>query len=58
MRKLTMRGIKLREIFQSQGFHVIEVYPGGAQDVLGIPRKREGRKVADGVGGAGHYGFK
>jgi predicted nuclease with RNAse H fold len=23
-------------------FNVIEVYPGGAQDILGIPRKQEG----------------
>jgi predicted nuclease with RNAse H fold len=42
MRKLTMRGIQLREIFQAQGFTVLEAYPGGAQDVLGIPRKQRG----------------
>ncbi len=42
MRKLTVRGIRLREIFQSQNFKVIEAYPGGAQDVLGIPRKQQG----------------
>ena len=42
MRKLTVRGIRLREFFQQQGFSVIEVYPGGAQDVLGISRKQQG----------------
>jgi predicted nuclease with RNAse H fold len=42
MRKLTARGIKLRSTFQETGLHVIEAYPGGAQDVLGIPRKQHG----------------
>jgi predicted nuclease with RNAse H fold len=42
MRKLTSRGIRLRKILESMNFNVIEVYPGGAQDVLGIPRKQEG----------------
>jgi predicted nuclease with RNAse H fold len=42
MRKLTARGIKLREIFERKAFKVIEVYPSGAQDILGIPRKSKG----------------
>jgi uncharacterized protein len=42
MRKLTARGMKLRQIFEEAGLHVIEAYPGGAQDVLGIPRKQHG----------------
>ncbi len=42
MRKLTVRGIKLRRILEEKGFKVLEVYPGGAQDVLGIPRKQHG----------------
>jgi len=42
MRKLTARGIRLRKILEKKGFKVIEVYPGGAQDVLGIPRKQHG----------------
>lgn len=42
MRKLTARGIRLRKILEEKGFKVIEVYPGGAQDVLGIPRKQHG----------------
>ncbi len=42
MRKLTIRGIALRENFERKGFRVIEAYPGGAQDVLCIPRKQKG----------------
>lgn len=42
MRKLTTRGINLRRILESKHFRVIEVYPGGAQDILGIPRKQKG----------------
>jgi hypothetical protein len=42
MRKLTSRGIRLREILESRDFNVIEVYPGGAQDILKIPRKQQG----------------
>ncbi|MFP3190341.1 MAG: DUF429 domain-containing protein [Thermoproteota archaeon] len=41
MRKLTTRGIKLKELFSKMGFRVIEVYPGAAQDILGIPRKTQ-----------------
>lgn len=41
-RKLTERGIHLKKIFEGENFKVIEVYPGGAQDVLGIPRKQKG----------------
>ena len=42
MRKLTERGISLKKILKAQNFVVIEAYPGGAQDVLGIPRKQKG----------------
>jgi len=42
MRKLTERGIKFKKILENKGLKVIEVYPGGAQDVLRIPRKRNG----------------
>ncbi|MCW3999432.1 MAG: DUF429 domain-containing protein [Candidatus Bathyarchaeota archaeon] len=42
MRKLTVRGIRLRGVFEAGGFRVIEAYPGGAQDVLGIARKQRG----------------
>jgi uncharacterized protein len=42
MRKLTTRGIRIKNVLESQGLAVIEAYPGGAQDVLGIPRKQRG----------------
>lgn len=42
MRKLTSRGINLRRTLENKHFRVIEVYPGGAQDILGIPRKQKG----------------
>ncbi len=42
MRKLTTRGMTLRETLESKHFKVIEVYPGGAQDILRIPRKQHG----------------
>jgi uncharacterized protein len=42
MRKLTVRGIKLKNALESEKFRVIEAYPGGAQDVLGIHRKQQG----------------
>jgi len=42
MRKLTARGIKLRKIFESRGFKVIESFPGAVQDILKMPRKQRG----------------
>jgi uncharacterized protein len=42
MRKLTARGMQLRDVFEVEGLRVIEAYPGGAQDVWGIPRKQRG----------------
>ena len=42
MRKLTTRGIALKTRLQALGLKVIEVYPGGAQDILQIPRKQQG----------------
>lgn len=39
MRSLTMRGMRMAEELRSHGLHVIESYPGAAQDILGIPRK-------------------
>ncbi|MFQ5786613.1 MAG: ribonuclease H-like domain-containing protein [Thermodesulfobacteriota bacterium] len=40
MQKLTARGIRLADHFRSLGIPVIESYPGAAQDIMGIPRKR------------------
>jgi len=45
MRKLTVRGIALKMAIQALNFKVIEVYPGGAQDVLQIPRKQQGLEL-------------
>jgi uncharacterized protein YprB with RNaseH-like and TPR domain/predicted nuclease with RNAse H fold len=40
MTMLTRRGIRLAQELRSRGCNVIESYPGAAQDVLGIPRKK------------------
>ena len=40
MRALTVRGIEIREELEKREFRVVEMYPGGAQDVWGIPRAR------------------
>lgn len=42
MRTLTARGLRLAEAFRELGLRPIESYPGGAQDVLGLPRKSAG----------------
>jgi predicted nuclease with RNAse H fold len=42
MRKLTERGMRLKATLKVQGYCVVEAYPGGAQDILGIPRKQRG----------------
>lgn len=40
MQRLTERGIRLAARFRGRGIPVIESYPGAAQDIMGIPRKR------------------
>jgi predicted nuclease with RNAse H fold len=42
MRKLTERGMRLKKILEKENFIALEAYPGGAQDLLGIPRKQKG----------------
>jgi len=50
MRALTVRGIGLRRLLEKEGFRVVEIYPGGAQDVWGIPRARHNlRKLRQGL---------
>ena len=50
MQRLTQRGIALANRFRSLGLPVIESYPGAAQDILGIPRKRAGLQfLVDGL---------
>ena len=40
MRMLTKRGIALKKKFKRMGIESIEIYPGGTQDIFGIPRKQ------------------
>jgi len=40
MQPLTERGIRLRNEFEKLGYSVIESYPGAAQDIFRIPRKK------------------
>ena len=40
MQKLTERGIRLAKVFRERGYKVIESYPGAAQDIMRIPRKK------------------
>ncbi len=40
METLTRRGIELARKLREAGCNVIESYPGAAQDILGIPRKK------------------
>jgi predicted nuclease with RNAse H fold len=42
MQQLTARGIRLAAKFREAGIPVIESYPGAAQDIMAIPRKRAG----------------
>lgn len=49
MRKLTMRGIGLKKALENLGFKVIESYPGAAQDLMGLPRKKSLEKLREGL---------
>jgi uncharacterized protein YprB with RNaseH-like and TPR domain/predicted nuclease with RNAse H fold len=40
MKGLTLRGIRMARHLRAAGCQVIESYPGAAQDILGIPRKK------------------
>jgi uncharacterized protein len=42
MRMLTSRGMRLAAKWRERGFRVVEGYPGGSQDLLGLPRKQQG----------------
>jgi len=59
MRQLTERGIRLKARFESEGFSVIEVFPGGAQDLLGLPRKHHDlTELKEGLRRIGLQGLK
>ncbi|MEM4412236.1 MAG: DUF429 domain-containing protein [Thermofilum sp.] len=49
MRQLAERAISLSEKLREQGLRVVEVYPGGAQDVLGLPRKKNPEGLLKGL---------
>ncbi len=58
MKKLTERGMKLKTLFERNGFKVVEVFPGGAQDLLGLPRKQKGlAKLVEGLSQLGLKGL-
>ena len=58
MRALTLRGITLKKEFEKRGFRVLEIYPGGAQDVWGIPRaKRDAAGLRRGLSRLGVRGL-
>ena len=44
MQRLTRRGVNLATRLRKLGIPVIESYPGAAQDILGIPRKKTSLK--------------
>jgi len=56
MQKLTLRGIQLADRFRKLGYTVIESYPGAAQDILGIPRKRASLEYL--IKGLSSFGIK
>lgn len=57
MEMLTRRGIKLATALREAGCKVIESYPGAAQDILGIPRKKASlEELKQGLGRAGITG--
>lgn len=57
MRMLTVRGMRLARRLSNAGIPVLEGYPGGSQDLLGLPRKNGGlpllqqRLRKEGLGG-------
>jgi len=59
MRQLTERGRRLKKRIEAMGIKVIEVYPGAAQDIWGLPRaRREAAKLRLGLQKMGLKGLK
>ena len=57
MQRLTLRGCALATRLREFGIPVIESFPGAAQDILGIPRKRKGlSRLAHGLAAFGIEG--
>ena len=58
MQRLTRRGIELASHLRKRGIPVIESYPGAAQDILGIPRKKTSLKhLMEGLRRFGYAGL-
>ncbi len=49
MRKLTLRGLALKEKLEKRGLLVFETYPGAAQDIWGIPRQKNPKGLQEGL---------
>lgn len=45
MQELTKRGIELSKRLKTMGYSVIECFPGAAQDILQLPRKRTDQQL-------------
>ncbi|UCE39741.1 MAG: DUF429 domain-containing protein [Candidatus Aminicenantes bacterium] len=59
MRGLTERGIGLKNVIGKKGYQVVEIYPGGAQDIWGIPRvKHDIQGLREGLGRLGIRGLR
>lgn len=59
MRGLTERGIELKKKIENKGIPVVEIYPGGAQDIWGIPRvKHDMQGLREGLGRLGIRGLR
>ncbi len=49
MRRLTLRGLALKEKLEERGLRVFETYPGAAQDLWGIPRQKDPQGLKQGL---------
>jgi predicted nuclease with RNAse H fold len=59
MRGLTERGIEIKNRLEKEGFQVVEIYPGGAQDIWGLPRvKHDVQGLRKGLGRLGIRGLR
>ena len=59
MRLLTERGIRLKLELEKIGFPVVEIYPGGAQDIWKIPRaKKNKERLTEGLRQLGIKGLR
>jgi len=58
MRALTSRGMRLKQELEGHGLRCLETYPGGCQDVWGVPRKGQGiESLRQGLIGLGIEGI-